>query len=365
MNWEKLAQRLETILQTPVHVERLSLREWTERSGEERAPRTPSAEHEGRLLFLLEKKDQRVTVLGLSSEEVSEAERSLIEMNIEMYGQMDKRGVSLGLEEEDRSLQLREWLSRQLELGQLNLELPDEFSGVPSLYTSRIPILLSSDLPDSGQGSYKEAKRLLESFFEEEILLIPLQDREWVILGSDQILNAGPVEESAGESIEESLEAIGLGLHEMIATEWFGECHLSIHYPMIPAKSLVASVYQMREAVQLGRTYRVAANVHLPWDLHLERLLQLISPTEKAQFLEQILRRAEHFLDLEMMSTLEQFFELGCNVSDTAKKLYIHRNTLLYRLDKFKQETGLDVRNFNDAVLVKIALLLYKVTKRT
>jgi len=55
---------------------------------------------------------------------------------------------------------------------------------------------------------------------------------------------------------------------------------------------------------------------------------------------------------------------LDCNVSETAKKLYIHRNTLLYRLDKFKQETGLDVRTFNDAVLVKIALLLYKVTKR-
>ena len=66
----------------------------------------------------------------------------------------------------------------------------------------------------------------------------------------------------------------------------------------------------------------------------------------------------------ETMTTLEQFFQLDCNVSETAKKLYIHRNTLLYRLDKFKQETGLDVRTFNNAVLVKIAMLLYKVTKR-
>lgn len=51
-------------------------------------------------------------------------------------------------------------------------------------------------------------------------------------------------------------------------------------------------------------------------------------------------------------------------MSETAKKLYIHRNTLLYRLDKFKNETGLDVRTFHDAVLVKLALVLYKVTKR-
>lgn len=364
MNGEKLAQRLETILQTPVHVKRLALREWADVTGDGQASKAMSAEHEGQLWFLLEKKDQRVSVLSLSSKEVSDAERALIEMNIEMSGATVKRGMSHRIEEEDRSLQLRDWLARQLELGQHNQELPDDFCAVSSLHTTRIPILLSSDLPDSAQGSYKEAKRLLESFFEEEILLIPLQEREWVILGSDQILNAGSAEESTGESMEESLEALGLGLHEMIATEWFGECHLSIHYPMIPSKSLVTSVYQMREAIQLGRTYRVAANVHLPWDLYLERLLQMISPAEKAQFLEQILKRAEHFLDLEMMSSLEQYFDLGCNVSDTAKKLYIHRNTLLYRLDKFKQETGLDVRNFNDAVLVKIALLLYKVTKR-
>ncbi|MDT2192264.1 helix-turn-helix domain-containing protein [Paenibacillus larvae] len=72
----------------------------------------------------------------------------------------------------------------------------------------------------------------------------------------------------------------------------------------------------------------------------------------------------DHVLDTETQTTLEQFFGLDCNVSETAKKLYIHRNTLLYRLDKFKQETSLDVRNFHHAVLVKIALLLYKVTNR-
>ncbi|MFD2881944.1 PucR family transcriptional regulator [Paenibacillus rhizoplanae] len=65
-----------------------------------------------------------------------------------------------------------------------------------------------------------------------------------------------------------------------------------------------------------------------------------------------------------MLLTLETFFEMDCNVSETAKKLYIHRNTLLYRLDKIKQETGADVRSFGDAAIVKLAMLLYKVTKK-
>ncbi|WP_420871911.1 helix-turn-helix domain-containing protein [Cohnella rhizosphaerae] len=55
---------------------------------------------------------------------------------------------------------------------------------------------------------------------------------------------------------------------------------------------------------------------------------------------------------------------MDCNVSETAKRLFIHRNTLLYRLDKLKQEAGLDVRSFNDAILVRLLMLLYKVTKR-
>ena len=98
--------------------------------------------------------------------------------------------------------------------------------------------------------------------------------------------------------------------------------------------------------------------------MQLERLLNAIPETQRAKYLEQSLKRTDLFVEPEMLATLETFFSLDCNVSETAKKLYIHRNTLLYRLDKLKQETGLDVRLFRDAVLMKIILLLYKVTKR-
>jgi DNA-binding PucR family transcriptional regulator len=105
-------------------------------------------------------------------------------------------------------------------------------------------------------------------------------------------------------------------------------------------------------------------SMHLPWQIRLEKLLNVLTEAEKQRFVSQVLKRTDQLPDTEMYVLLEQFFALDCNVSETAKILYIHRNTLLYRLDKFKQETGLDVRNFNDAVLVQVALLLYKVTKR-
>jgi sugar diacid utilization regulator len=133
---------------------------------------------------------------------------------------------------------------------------------------------------------------------------------------------------------------------------------------MLPSKSLLAAVVRLREAMALGRKYHVEDNIHMLWKLQLEKLLQTIGEEQKQQFLQKALKRIELLKDPEMLTTLEQFIALDCSVSDTAKKLFIHRNTLVYRLDKFKQETGLDVRAFHHAVLVHVALLLYKVTKR-
>jgi carbohydrate diacid regulator len=104
--------------------------------------------------------------------------------------------------------------------------------------------------------------------------------------------------------------------------------------------------------------------VHLPWFVHLERLLIGVPESVRNRFVEDMIGRPDLFSDPETLATLDAFFAMDCNVSETAKRLFIHRNTLLYRLDKIKQETGLDVRSFNDAVLVRILLLLYKVTKR-
>ena len=171
-------------------------------------------------------------------------------------------------------------------------------------------------------------------------------------------------DEEMEESVEESLTSIASGLHEMLASEWIGECHLAVSQPISPINSIISTTALLRETIHLGRTFHVGSNIHLPWLLHLERLLSTIPEVQRLKFVEQALKRTDVFLEPEILTTLETFFGLDCNVSETAKKLYIHRNTLLYRLDKLKQETELDVRQFRDAVLVKIILLLYKVTKR-
>ena len=67
--------------------------------------------------------------------------------------------------------------------------------------------------------------------------------------------------------------------------------------------------------------------------------------------------------DEETLVTIDKFFENSLNVSETSRQLYIHRNTLVYRLDKLQKSTGLDLRVFEDAITFKIALMVVRYMK--
>jgi carbohydrate diacid regulator len=67
--------------------------------------------------------------------------------------------------------------------------------------------------------------------------------------------------------------------------------------------------------------------------------------------------------DEETLTTINKFFENNLNVSETSRQLYIHRNTLVYRLDKLQKQTNLDLRVFDDAITFKIAMMVVKYMK--
>lgn len=370
MNWERMQLQLAQILNTRVRIKTLSEKQWEAiaASSGQAEGLVEYATHQGVMYWMIRRESGMIVALCVDQIVLSESERQLIAVTVELASQLERKPKQRNAtEDEVLSSLLQEWILEAIEQGRGIQELPESIKSQPAMQATRVPFLLQDSFSGNQSVSYKELKKLLESFFEEEVLLIPLKEREWLILSSDQIVHAADQEDRNGDpidSVEDTLESISSGLHEMIATEWLGECKLAVNYPIVPAKSLLASIVQLREAVYLGSTFHLGSSIHFPWRLHLERLLYHITDEEKKSFLENVLHRTDYFTDAEMLPTLEHFFALDCNVSDTAKQLYIHRNTLLYRLDKFKQETGLDVRNFRDAVLVRIALLLYKVTKR-
>ncbi|CAM3510036.1 helix-turn-helix domain-containing protein [Paenibacillus lupini] len=362
---------LQHILNCPVRFTTFSLSDWTSWSGDDKHDKIVEGsrvEQNGKTWIVVKVMGNDVEALEIEGE-LKRAEAELLTWTLQWNQAQQQQAVKPGnlSESESFALKLSEWIQQQVDSEEPSYSIPDHLTAGGKLFAEMIPFLLVTEYTNGKQASYSELEKLLRSFLAEDILLIPLKNQEWLIWGPVSLLKEADSEfmdDEDEETVEDSLSSICHGLYEMLASEWIGECHLAVAHPVSPAKGIVETTVLLRETINLGRKFHVGTSIHLPWNLQLERLLNAIPEVQRSRYLEHALKRTELFVESEMLATLETFFSLDCNVSETAKKLYIHRNTLLYRLDKLKQETGLDVRQFRDAVLVKIILLLYKVTKR-
>ena len=113
--------------------------------------------------------------------------------------------------------------------------------------------------------------------------------------------------------------------------------------------------------MEVGSIVHPGESIHMFRRLMLERFLMNV-PREESMLYHSLLfnRKTTKLFNEEMLQTIEMFFRKDLNLSDTARQLFIHRNTLVYRLDKVQRQTGLDLRHFDDAVTFKI---LYELKK--
>lgn len=363
MDSETLRQKLEQLTGKKTGIKQLGKQQSASLFGIGPESRDQPVLAEDRLWVALYETDSRITALWVELEGLSDREIQLVNYAAQNFA-VALKATGFREEGEAEARQLSAWLNVQLEQEKDEAEIPDEIALKSRLFGDMIPFLLSSENANSPQVSYRSLMKLLRSYFENEVLLIPLQEKEWLILARKELLTGGDDKEDEEENEDDLLAQTSMGLHELIASEWVGVFHLAVAPAMVPVKSLTGSVALLRETIILGRIFQVGEYIHLPWELHLERLVNSIPDSRRRVLLGQIGDYTSVLSDKEMLLTLETFFEMDCNVSETAKKLYIHRNTLLYRLDKIKQETGADVRSFSDAAIVKLTMLLYKVTKR-
>lgn len=366
MEMETLRQKLQQIVGIPLTIKELSKQDSSSFFNYKNSTLMDSVVNEGEVWFPLYSRDGRMSVLAGELNALSLEEVQFMELILANVRDGMEQSLSPQDEEEREVKNLSSWIESQIELGKSNDQIPDNISIRKRITPEMVPFLLKCEglhLPDI---PYNTLKRLLVSYFDGELLLIPLKDYEWLILARKELVlgSTDDKDDDLEETDAEILSAFCLGLHELVASEWVGVFHLTVMPSLDPIPSLPGTVLMLRETIFLGKTFHIAEHIHLPWELVLERLVSSIPDKHRGGFLEQVGDHSVLFTDPETLSTLETFFQLDCNVSETAKRMYIHRNTLLYRLDKIKNETGLDVRSFSDAVLVKLTMLLYKVTKR-
>ena len=144
-----------------------------------------------------------------------------------------------------------------------------------------------------------------------------------------------------------------------INTEAMVNVRLSFGTIIPELKEVSQSYKEAGMALDVGRIFYPERNILSYRELGIGRLIHQLPVSLCEMFLEEVFagNTVDQF-DEETLSTVDKFFENSLNISETARQLFVHRNTLVYRLEKIQKQTGLDVRVFEDALTFKIALMV-------
>lgn len=162
----------------------------------------------------------------------------------------------------------------------------------------------------------------------------------------------------------DDLEKTAKVLLDMLNTEAMTQVHIAFGTIVEDLKDVSRSYKEAKMALDVGKIFYSSRNVVAYSNLGIGRLIyQLPIPLCKMFIREIFDGKSPDEFDEETLTTINKFFENSLNVSETSRQLYIHRNTLVYRLDKLQKSTNLDLRVFEDAITFKIALMVVKYMK--
>lgn len=159
----------------------------------------------------------------------------------------------------------------------------------------------------------------------------------------------------------EDMEKTAKVILDMLNTEAMSKVHIAYGTIVHEIKEVSRSFKEAKMALDVGKIFYSDKNVVAYNNLGIGRLIYQLPMSLCRMFIKEIFDgKSPDDLDEETLTTINKFFENNLNVSETSRQLYIHRNTLVYRLDKLQKSTGLDLRVFEDAITFKIALMVVK-----
>lgn len=158
---------------------------------------------------------------------------------------------------------------------------------------------------------------------------------------------------------EKEQEEIAHTLVDMINAETMSKVRVSYGSIVSDIRDLTAAYREAKMALEVGRIFYGSRTVISYNVLGIGRLIYQLPSELCDMFLCEVFGEKENWsLDDEMLATINRFFEMNLNLSETARQMNMHRNTLSYRLEKIEKMTGLDIRSFEDAMTFKLALMV-------
>ena len=157
------------------------------------------------------------------------------------------------------------------------------------------------------------------------------------------------------------LEKLARSIVDTLAGEFCIRTTVGIGTIVTGIKELARSFKEAQVALEVAKVFDTDKMIISYDNLGIARLIYQLPTTLCETFLKEIFKRGSiDSLDKETLFTIQKFFENNLNVSETSRKLFVHRNTLVYRLDKIRKLTGLDLREFDHAIVFKIAMMVKK-----
>jgi len=160
---------------------------------------------------------------------------------------------------------------------------------------------------------------------------------------------------------EDELERIAQTMEDTLKSELFIKTVIGIGTVAEHLRELADSYKEAQTAIEVCKVFESEKSILNYENLGIGRLIYQLPTTLCEIFLSEVFKKsAIDSLDQETLFTINKFFENNLNVSETSRKLFVHRNTLVYRLEKIKKLTGLDLRQFDHAIVFKVALMVRK-----
>ena len=160
------------------------------------------------------------------------------------------------------------------------------------------------------------------------------------------------------------IEKLATTIADTLTGEFYAHANIGVGTTVDNLKDLARSFKEAQTALEVGKVFDTDKTIVCYNNLGIARLIYQLPTTLCESFLKEVFKRGSiESLDQETLFTIQKFFENNLNVSETSRKLFVHRNTLVYRLEKIKKITGLDLREFDHAIIFKIALMVNKYLK--
>ncbi|MBR2406725.1 MAG: helix-turn-helix domain-containing protein [Clostridia bacterium] len=189
--------------------------------------------------------------------------------------------------------------------------------------------------------------------------LFPEKNRDFVININET--DIAVVKELRTRVESKDLEKLAQSIADTLGSEFYTPVSVGIGTPVEGIKEMARSFKEAQISLEVGKVFDTEKTIVSYDHLGIARLIYQLPTTLCDMFLREVFKNGSmDSLDQETLFTIQRFFENNLNVSETSRRLFVHRNTLVYRLEKIKRLTGLDLREFDDAIVFKVAMMVKK-----